>query len=77
MLKSNIKGTFTFYLLDIFFIYISKVTPFTSFTSEKTPIPSLLTLFTKQTTTTSWPWHPPILGHKTFTGPRASPSVDD
>jgi hypothetical protein len=25
----------------------------------------------------SWPWHSPILGHRTFLGPRASPSIDD
>jgi hypothetical protein len=24
-----------------------------------------------------WPWHSPILGHRTFTGPRASPYIDD
>jgi hypothetical protein len=26
---------------------------------------------------TSWPWHPPTLGHKAFTGPRAFPPIDD
>jgi hypothetical protein len=25
----------------------------------------------------SWPWRSPILGHRTFTGPRASPPIDD
>ena len=25
----------------------------------------------------SWPWHSPILGHRAFTGPRASPPIDD
>ena len=25
----------------------------------------------------SWPWHSPILGHRSFTGPRASPPIDD
>ena len=25
----------------------------------------------------SWPWHSPILEHRTFTGPRASPPIDD
>ena len=25
----------------------------------------------------SWSWHSPILGHRTFTGPRASPPIDD
>ena len=28
-------------------------------------------------TTASWPWHFPILGHITFTGPRVSPPIDD
>jgi hypothetical protein len=27
-------------------------------------------------TPASWPWHSPTLGHRTFTGPRASPSID-
>lgn len=25
----------------------------------------------------AWPWHSPIVGHRTFTGPRASPPIDD
>jgi hypothetical protein len=25
----------------------------------------------------SWSWHSPILGHRAFTGPRASPPIDD
>jgi hypothetical protein len=25
----------------------------------------------------SWPWHSPIRWHRTFTGPRASPPIDD
>jgi hypothetical protein len=25
----------------------------------------------------SWTWHSPILGHRTFTGPRTSPPTDD
>ena len=29
------------------------------------------------TQSNSQPWHSPILGHKTFTRPRASPPVDD
>jgi hypothetical protein len=27
-------------------------------------------------TPASWPWHSPILGHRTFTGPRAYPPID-
>ena len=29
------------------------------------------------TTTASWPWHFPVLGHRAITGPRASPPIDD
>jgi hypothetical protein len=25
----------------------------------------------------SWSWHSPILGHRAFTGPRASPPIAD
>jgi hypothetical protein len=28
-------------------------------------------------TDATWPWHSPILGHWAFTGPRASPPIDD
>jgi hypothetical protein len=60
---------YTCFLSDIFFIYISNVIPFPGF-----PPPSLLN---NPPTHSSWPWHPPILGHRTFTGPRASPPIDD
>ena len=36
-----------------------------------------LPLLPNPPTPTSWPWHSPILGHRTFTGPRASPPIDD
>ena len=36
-----------------------------------------LTLLTNPPTPASWPWHSPILGHRAFTGPRASPPIDD
>jgi hypothetical protein len=42
----------------------------------KLPIPSPLPLLTNLPTPTSWPWHSPILGHRIFTGPRASPPTD-
>jgi hypothetical protein len=32
---------------------------------------------TNPPTPSSWPWHSPILGHRTFTGPRASPPIHD
>jgi hypothetical protein len=43
----------------------------------KTPVPSHLALLTNSPTPTSWPWHSPTLGHRTFTGPRAPPPIDD
>ena len=43
----------------------------------KTPYPFPLPLLTNLPTPTSWPWHSPILGHRIFTGPRASPPIDD
>jgi hypothetical protein len=60
------------FLLDIFFIYISNVVPFPSFPSEKSPILSPIPLLPDPPTPASWPRHSPILGHRTFTGPRAS-----
>jgi hypothetical protein len=67
------KATYSFFLLDIFFIYISNVIPFPSFLSENplshSPSPC--------NTLTSWLWHSPILGHRTFTVLRACPPIDD
>jgi hypothetical protein len=42
-------------------------------------IPYLLPppLLTNPPTPASWPWHPLILGHRIFTGPRASPPIDN
>jgi hypothetical protein len=65
-----------FLFLDMFFIYISNVIPFLV-SSPKTPISSPLPLLTNLQTPVSWPWHSPILGHRTFTGPKASPPTDD
>ena len=62
--------------LDIFFIYISNVIPFPSFPSENplsSPPPSAL----QPTHSHSWYWHSIILEHRAFTGPRASPPVED
>jgi hypothetical protein len=39
--------------------------------------PSPLPLLSNLPTPASWPWHSPIPGHRTFTGPRASPPIDD
>jgi hypothetical protein len=65
------------YVLDIFFIYSSNVIPFPSFPSENPLSPPPLPLFPNPPTPSSWPWHSPTLGHRTFTGPRASPPIDD
>jgi hypothetical protein len=64
----------SFFFKDIFFIYISNVIPFPSFPSENPlsppPVP-------QPTHSHSWPWYSPILGHRTFSGARASPPTDD
>jgi hypothetical protein len=62
-----------YYLLNIFFIYI----PFPSFPSEKPLSPPVLPLLCSPPTPASWPRHSPILGHRTFIGPRASLHIDD
>ena len=36
-----------------------------------------LPLLPNPPTPASWPRHSPILGHRTFTEPRASPPIDD
>jgi hypothetical protein len=72
-----LRFIFSSFLLDIFFIYISNVNPFPSFPSENPLIPSCLLLLPNPPTPTSWPWHSPILGHRTFTEPRVSPPIDD
>jgi hypothetical protein len=43
----------------------------------KTTYPLPLPLLTNSPTSASWPWHSLILGHRTFTGPKASPPTDD
>ena len=68
--------SFPFFLLDIFCIYISTVISFSSFPS-KTSYPLQPPLLTNQPPPASWPWQDTILGHRTFTGPRASPPIDD
>jgi hypothetical protein len=59
------------YLLDIFFIYILNVISFPNF-SQKIPYIFPPPSAPQPTYSHSWPWHSPILGHRTFTGPRAS-----
>ena len=43
----------------------------------KTPYPLPLPLLSNPHTPTSWPCNSPTLGHRTFTGPRPSPPIDD
>ena len=43
----------------------------------KSSYPLPLSLFTNAPTLASWSWHFPILGHRTFTGARAAPPIDD
>jgi hypothetical protein len=66
----------SFFLLDIFFIYISNAILFPSF-PLKIPYPSHLPLLPNPPTPASWPWHFPLLGHRTFTGSRDSSPIDD
>jgi hypothetical protein len=63
------------YLLDIFFTF-QMLAPFL-LSPLKNPLPHHLCLLINPPTTASWPWHSPILGHRAFTGPRASPPIDN
>jgi hypothetical protein len=65
----------SYFLLNIFFIYILNVIPFLSFPSEN-PLSPPPPPAPQHTHSHSWSWHFPILGHRTFTGPRASPPID-
>jgi hypothetical protein len=69
-------GCVKIFLLDIFFIYISNVIPFST-SSLKIPYSLPLPLLTNPPTTASWSWHSSILGHRTFIGSRVSPLIDD
>jgi hypothetical protein len=74
--ETSWSSDFFLFLLDIFFTYISNVIPFPSFPSEKPLCPPLLPV-PQPTHSHSWSWHSPILGYRAFTGPRASPPIDD
>jgi hypothetical protein len=43
----------------------------------KIPYPLPLPLLTNPPTPASWPWHSPMLGHRTFTGLKTSSPIDD
>jgi hypothetical protein len=58
------------FLLDIFFTF-QMVSPF--LVSPENPLSSPpFPLLLNPHTPTSWPRHSPILGHRTFTGPRGA-----
>jgi hypothetical protein len=63
-------------LLDIFFIYISNVIPFPGFPS-KTPNSLPYTPAHQPTHSFFLAWHSPTLVYWAFTGPRASPLIDN
>ena len=69
--------SFLFFSFKIrYFLYFHfKCCPLSWFPLWKSPILFLLPLRTN--TPTSWPWHSPTLDHRVFTGPRASPLIDD
>jgi hypothetical protein len=65
------------FLLDIYFIYISNGIPSHFLVYPlKTPIPSPL-LCSPTHTPVYCSWHSPTLGHRAFTGTRASPPTGD
>jgi hypothetical protein len=64
------------FLLDIFFIYISNVIPFPGIPSKKTlPLPPPHAY--QPTHSHFLAQSIPYIGHRTFTGPRAFPPIDD
>ena len=67
------------FLFDILFIYISNFIPFPSFPSRNPhpiPPPASMRVLTHPPTPASLPLHCPALGHRAFTGPRASLPID-
>ena len=75
---NNPKWLLFFLFFIRYFLYLHfKCYPLSWFPLWKPPTPSLLPLLTKPPTPASWPWHSPTLGHWAFTGPRASPPIDD
>jgi hypothetical protein len=53
------------------------LSPFLVSPLKKSPSPSPTHSAPQTTHSHSQSWHSPILGHRTFTGPRASPPIDD
>ena len=52
------------------------LSPFLVSPTKKKPYTIPLPLLPNPPTPASWPRHPPRQGHRTFTGPRASPPID-
>jgi hypothetical protein len=66
---------FLFFLIGIFFIYISNVIPFPVSPPKNTlPYPAG-PLLTNPPTPASWPWHSPTLGNRAFIGSRTSSPI--
>jgi hypothetical protein len=69
-----------FFLLDIFFIYISNVNPFHGFSPEIPytilPPPASMSVLPHPPTPTFLSSHSPTLWHRPFTGPTASPPIN-
>jgi hypothetical protein len=66
---------FSFLIFLLFSLFaFQMLSPFL-FSPQKSPIPSPPSY--QPTYSHSWSWHAPILGHRTFTGPRASIPIDD
>jgi hypothetical protein len=68
---------FILFFISYFFNLHFKCYSLSWFLLWNSPIPHPHPLLTNPPTPASWPWHSPILGFRTFTGPRASPPIDD
>jgi hypothetical protein len=77
LMKSILFYFFPYFFIRHFLYLPSKYYPLFWFPLQNPPIPSLFPLLTNSPTPTSWPWDSPVLRHRTFTGPRASPPIDD
>jgi hypothetical protein len=66
-----------FFFLRYFLYLHFKCYPISWFPFQNPPIPSPLLLLTNPSTPTSLSRHSPTLRHRAFTGPRASPPIDD
>ena len=65
------------YLSLKYFLYLHfKCYPFSGFPSEN-PLSPISPRAYQYTIHDSWPWHSPILGHRTFTGSRACPPIGE